>query len=142
MVAPGWLLTSDAKRLAKLAAALGEMAKSLEARLLLAERNAAALRKSHSEIATAIEQGGMVSLTFRSTALRGLVEAGKAIAVCEGDAAALRRGLRLTRGKQTALSDRGECLQSSADRKSDEEESLETALAMHGKASGKHGVVK
>lgn len=132
----------DAKRLARLAAALGEMARSLEAKLLLAERNAAALQKTQSDIANAIEQGGMVSLSFRSTALRRLVEAGKAVAVCEGDAAALRRGIRLARGKQTALSDRGECLQSSADRKSDEEESLETALAMHGKASGKADVVK
>lgn len=125
----------------RLAQAQGELVKSLEARFAQQERVVAALTASRAELDSLASSGGIGGLAFLPVALRNLAAAEAALSEANRKLEDVRKELLSAKGRHKALDTRARLLREASERKALEEDTLETALLMAAKASGKHDVV-
>ncbi len=134
-------MSERTKRLARLGAAQEGMAKLIETRLAVVERRIAALNASHAELAVLAQSESPVQMEFLSSLLRRMVGTEADIAAAEREADMLRRSLLAMRHRGRTFGEKADRLREMEMRKAEEEEALETALAMAAKACRKQGVV-
>ena len=135
-------MSSNQKRLQRLARAQSDLSRLLEMRIAAEQRNGEELAQARVGMAAALERMSREGLMFYAAALRRLSELDKAAA----DSEAFRRDLM---GKLLAARSRQDTLQRKADaqaaieeRKILMDEAAETVIAMQEKAPGKRDVIK
>ena len=134
-------MSERTKRLARLGAAQEGMAKLIETRLAAVERRIAVLGAAHAELAALAQTGSQLQLGFLPSLLRRLAATEAETAAAQQDADALRHALLAMRHRGRAFAERADALREIDMRKAEEEEALETALAMAAKACRKQGAV-
>lgn len=130
------------KRLDRLAAAQAKLGELIERRLAKHELMSCSLRKTVDELSESISGLNAHLLPFRARALTRLADAEAMLASRLSEGEAIRRELAVARGREDAFSKMASQLHAEAERKALEEESLETAMRLPAKASGKTGMLK
>jgi hypothetical protein len=117
------------------------MVKALEAALVQRERKQAALWDSRRELDAVASGLAEARPAFLPAALHRLAATELLLMNAATEVEAARRRLLSAKGRQNVLAARERLLRSAADRKAIEEDTLEQALIMAAKASGKDDVV-
>lgn len=134
-------MTVGQARMTRLAQAQGQLVKRLEARLAQHERTLAALTAAWSELDGIASSGGSGRLAFLPQTLRSLATAEVAMRDAQIVLNDIRGQLLAAKARHKALDQRAKMLREAWERKSGEEDMLETVLLIAAKASGKHDVV-
>ena len=112
-----------------------------EAALLRCEREEAALTAARRELDTIAAELGEARPAFLPAALHRLAATEQLLLQAAAEVQEARRKLLSARGRQKSIAERQRLLRSAAERKTMEQDALETALTMAAKASGKDDVV-
>ena len=135
-------MTEDPKRKFRLATAQGELAKLLEMKIRLEERNISLLQEDATALSGALEKEGTAGLVTRSAALRRVTALERLKRSSEQSVASLRQQLLSARGRRDSLERQAEAHHLERRRRVEAAEGLEAALNMRSKGSGKTDVVK
>ncbi|MFO1131775.1 MAG: hypothetical protein U1E16_07190 [Hyphomicrobiales bacterium] len=118
------------------------MASLLELRFETETRRGAELLLTRADTMAALERTSTAGLVFYAAGLRRLAEIDGAIAASEQSRREIAKRLLGVRRRQEGLMRRARTYQEKGERKAEEDEALEVALAMADKATGKNDVVK
>jgi hypothetical protein len=141
MAPAGKLLNREQYRLQRLAQAQVAITKVLEARLVQQERQVAALSASRDELDAIASGSRTIDVAFLPSVLRNLFAMEKQLKEASYKMDEVRRQLLDAQSRQKAVAKRLRLAREAQERKEDEEDALEVAMAMCTKASGKPGVV-
>lgn len=135
-------MSPEPRRLLRLARAQADMASLLELRFETETRRGAELLLTRADTMAALERTSTAGLVFYAAGLRRLAEIDGAIAASEQSRREIAKRLLGVRRRQEGLMRRARTYQEKGERKAEEDEALEVALAMADKATGKNDVVK
>lgn len=135
-------MSSELRRLLRLARAQSDMASLLEHKLRSEDARLRELEATKSGTLAALERACTAGLVFYAAALKRLTEIDTSLATSERVRGGLGTKLLQARHRQETLLRRAGELQVAIARKTNDEEARDTALAMHEKATGKDGVLK
>lgn len=135
-------MRDDANRLWRLARTKSEFARLLELRVVAARHHLGQLEEARVGILSALDRAGGTGLVLYATAMRRLNDIGVTMKAREVEIAELNHTLLKTRLREEVLMRRAEEAKLTSDRKAIELEVMEVSLGMHGKATGKDGVLK
>ncbi len=134
-------MTTDPKRLMRVAQAQAVLASSLELRLLEQERKLAALEADRRELISLLERNSMISLPFHGAALHQLVAIEAKITAGKKSRASLQRDVLMSRGQEKSLFRRASALDVALARLEEQAEIQEAVQRAPAKASHKHDVM-
>jgi hypothetical protein len=134
-------LTTDPKRLMRVARAQAALASSLELKLLEQERKLAALEADRRELIALLERNSTIALSVHGTALHRLVALEAEIMAAGKSKTSLQREVLMSRGREKSLSRRATTLDAELARLAEQVEIQEAVQKAPAKASHKHDVM-
>jgi len=134
-------LTTDPKRLMRVAQAQAALASSHELRILDQERKLAALETDRRELISSLERNSTIALSFHGAALHQLVAIDAEITAGRKSKASLQRDVLMSRGREKSLSRRASALDTALARLEEQAEIQEAVQRAPAKASHKHDVM-
>lgn len=134
-------MTTDPKRLMRVARAQAALASSLELKLLEQERKLAALEADRRELIALLERNSTIALSVHGTALHRLVALEAEIMAAGKSKTSLQREVLMSRGREKSLSRRATTLDAELARLAEQVEIQEAVQKAPAKASHKHDVM-
>ncbi len=134
-------MTASLRRLQRLAHAQSELVKALEAALGRAERRAALISADRLELDTMSSAAGRTNPAIVPAMLQRLLAVQMEERQSQAAIETIRQKLLAAKIPEKALSERSASQRQVLQRAADDDDALETTLAMMTKASGKGGVV-
>lgn len=135
-------MSGSSDRLSRLATAQGVLGGLLEARLAQQELRVRSFHILIEQLSRALEGADTSMLVFHAAGLTRLADAEGMLTVCKTEAEKIRSELLTARSREKAFSAKAKLLAVAEQRKEQEEASLEAALHMAAKVSGKTGMVE
>ncbi len=134
-------MTTDPKRLMRVARAQAALASSLELKLLEQERKLAALEADRRELIALLERNSTIALSVHGAALHRLVALEAEIMAAGKSKTSLQREVLMSRGREKSLSRRATTLDAELARLAEQVEIQEAVQKAPAKASHKHDVM-
>lgn len=134
-------MTTDPKRLMRVARAQAALASSLELKLLEKERKLATLEADRHELIALLERNSTIALSVHGPALHRLVALEAEIMAVGKSRASLQREVLMSRGREKSLFRRATALDAELARQAEQAEIQEAVQKSPAKASHKHDVM-